>query len=461
MLKRLVSLSIIVVSILLCNQINIEVGGTGKEDNILSSKSFIDDMGNKISLDQPVESIVSLSATHTENLFYIGAGSKVIAVDAQSIFPYEAAMLRRYRLNKAMDLEQLIASKPDIVLIEPAQNISNTALVSALEVAGLKVVSLMPESIEGFGGYIRKLGILSGMEEGAESALQDFEKTMTSPNQFGQDIEPQGVFIESSERGYETVTDTSLEGQAILLAGGQLITPDLPWYIDESHRVMAGIDYIQGQDDAIDLYLSLQGDGNTGASLVSMKQKDSFKALEVMNNQKIYQFNSALVSRYTFRYVEGIKEVNRLMYGEEWHYEDQWTGNQVLTRAVFAELVYKTLVLPTYTLPRKDYYEIEQYHHTYGAFEDVSYRDEDFNSIETVVMKSYLLPVKEDQKEFFVRDGLITKEAIEHFLYIWQDLRDDPLAEALQKTEITLDQVNTVAELADLIAYFEERQVGE
>ncbi|MEV0379612.1 ABC transporter substrate-binding protein [Nonomuraea sp. NPDC050643] len=69
----------------------------------------------KVTLTKKPERIVSLSATHTETLFAIGAGPQVVAVDDQSNHPPEAPKtdLSGFKPN----VEAIIAHKPDLVIV--------------------------------------------------------------------------------------------------------------------------------------------------------------------------------------------------------------------------------------------------------------------------------------------------------------------------------------------------------
>ncbi|TMR04724.1 ABC transporter substrate-binding protein, partial [Nonomuraea turkmeniaca] len=69
----------------------------------------------KVTLAKKPERIVSLSATHTETLFAIGAGSQVVAVDNQSNYPPEAPKtdLSGFKPN----VEAIVAQKPDLVIL--------------------------------------------------------------------------------------------------------------------------------------------------------------------------------------------------------------------------------------------------------------------------------------------------------------------------------------------------------
>ena len=70
--------------------------------------SFTDDDGKTIQLDKPCEKIISLYSAHTENLFTLGAGDKIIGVHKASIYPPEAAFLPRFDYNG--DPEAIIAA---------------------------------------------------------------------------------------------------------------------------------------------------------------------------------------------------------------------------------------------------------------------------------------------------------------------------------------------------------------
>ncbi|NUS04569.1 MAG: ABC transporter substrate-binding protein [Nonomuraea sp.] len=69
----------------------------------------------KVTLAKKPERIVSLSASHTETLFAIGAGPQVVAVDDQSNYPPEAPKtdLSGFKPN----VEAIVAQKPDLVIL--------------------------------------------------------------------------------------------------------------------------------------------------------------------------------------------------------------------------------------------------------------------------------------------------------------------------------------------------------
>ncbi|WP_327086216.1 ABC transporter substrate-binding protein [Nonomuraea sp. NBC_01738] len=86
----------------------------------------------KVTIAKRPERIVSLSPTSTENLFAIGAGPQVVAVDDQSNFPAEApkSELSGYKPN----VEAIVAKKPDLVIT------SDDKVVAELTKVGVPVL---------------------------------------------------------------------------------------------------------------------------------------------------------------------------------------------------------------------------------------------------------------------------------------------------------------------------------
>lgn len=453
MIKRIGMMIVFVALLIVLNQIPYEIGSASEINDF--DQSFIDDVGNKININQTITKVISLSPTHTENLFSIGAGDLLIGADVGSIYPYEAAMLPRYDLDKIMAIDAIILADPDLIFIEPRMNQNQTALVSALESQGMVLVSLMPESLLEFEDYIYKLGLCTNQEKEAVEKAKAFMAEInaykaTSENTDQSDVAT--VFIETSERGYETATKDSLVGQAVTMAGGKLLTPKTPWYYGVQDNIAAGKPFIMKSKHEIDVYMTLRGNGNSGATITSLTQRPEFLTIDAIDQDNVYEMSGLLLDRFTFRYLEGIKEIHRLLYGDIASYIDESEETTSLTRSVFARVLYEQLTLPTFTIIDKDYYDHEKYHHTYGSFLDVGYEDADFNVIETCVMYSYLLPIHtESQEEVFDREGLITEEDIRHFIYIWKNVKGEALDMRLKNENIKLSEIKTARSLIELL----------
>jgi iron complex transport system substrate-binding protein len=111
--------------------------------------------------------IVSLSPTITEDLFAIGAGKQVIAVDDQSNYPRRAprTKLSGYTPN----IEAIAKYRPDLVLISSD---NPGSLVSQLREVGIKAVNEPAASdLDQAYGEILQLGRLTGHRQGAKGVV--------------------------------------------------------------------------------------------------------------------------------------------------------------------------------------------------------------------------------------------------------------------------------------------------
>jgi cobalamin transport system substrate-binding protein len=115
--------------------------------------------------------IVSLSASATEDLFAIGAGKQVIAVDDQSDYPKDVpkTSLSGFTPN----VEAIAGYRPDLVVV--AYDPDN--LVSTLRGLGIKVVVQdAPKTLDGAYAQMVELGTLTGHVKEAKALVAGLKK---------------------------------------------------------------------------------------------------------------------------------------------------------------------------------------------------------------------------------------------------------------------------------------------
>jgi iron complex transport system substrate-binding protein len=128
----------------------------------------VEGTNGSITIEQRPERIVSLSPTATEDLFAIGAGDQVIAVDDQSDFPPEAPTtdLSGFEPN----VEAIAGYRPDLVVFatEPGD------LGASLEALGITALQLdAAPTLEVAFDQIEQLGVATGRAAQAEAFVAD------------------------------------------------------------------------------------------------------------------------------------------------------------------------------------------------------------------------------------------------------------------------------------------------
>jgi iron complex transport system substrate-binding protein len=160
------------------------------------------------------ERIVSLSPTATEDLFAIGAGRQVVAVDDQSNYPANAP---KTKLSSYTPNAEAIASyKPDLVVVSSNPN----GIVAALAKLHIRTLLQPPaRNLEGAYAQLRLLGAVTGHAAGAGAVVKSLRQRVA---QVVASV-PAGAkgltFYEELSPDYYSATSKTFTGQVLTLLG--------------------------------------------------------------------------------------------------------------------------------------------------------------------------------------------------------------------------------------------------
>jgi iron complex transport system substrate-binding protein len=158
--------------------------------------------------------IVSLSPTATEDLFAIGAGPQVVAVDDQSNYPANApkTKLSGYTPNA----EAIAGYKPDLVVISGNPN----GLVAALGKLNIRTLLQPPaQNLAGAYAQLEKLGAVTGHAARAHAVVTKLRRSVA---QVVASVPPaaKGLsFYEELSPDYYSATSRTFTGQVLTLLG--------------------------------------------------------------------------------------------------------------------------------------------------------------------------------------------------------------------------------------------------
>lgn len=186
----------------------------------------LDDAEQKLCLAAPAQRIVSLSPGATELLFDAGAGQLVVGTVSFSDYPDAAKDIARIGSYNRLDLESLLALKPDLVVAWRSGN--PRAQVERLQRLGVPVYYTEPRSFAQIASTVSRLGRLAGRQESADAVAAGFTQEVSALAEQYAKAEPVKVFYQIWDEPLMTINDTHFISEAIRLCGGENIFAALP-----------------------------------------------------------------------------------------------------------------------------------------------------------------------------------------------------------------------------------------
>lgn len=193
-----------------------------------------DDADNSVELDRPAQRIVSLAPHLTENLFAVGAGSQVVGAVSFSDHPEAAKRIPRVGGYSRVDLERILALKPDLIVAWRSGN--DPAQITRLRDLGIPVYTSESRTFDAIADTLVQLGRMSGNEHQAATVAASLREGVARLARQYRDAAPVRVFYQVWESPLMTVSDDHLIAQAIALCGGSNIFGDLDTLVPRVDR---------------------------------------------------------------------------------------------------------------------------------------------------------------------------------------------------------------------------------
>jgi iron complex transport system substrate-binding protein len=193
-----------------------------------TSIKVIDDGQRAVTLDKPARRIISLAPHVTELVFAAGAGTFLVGVSEYSDFPEEAKKITSIGNIFALDLERLLALKPDLVIIWGTGNAK--LLAKKLRDNKITVFESDPFTFEDVASSIEKIAILSGTQDvGLRTSKQFKERLKNLKDQYRlrDNEKPLRVFHQMIKSPLMTVNHEHFISKMITLCGGTNVFAEL------------------------------------------------------------------------------------------------------------------------------------------------------------------------------------------------------------------------------------------
>lgn len=185
----------------------------------------VDDNGHSVVLGAPARRIVSLAPHVTELLYAAGAGGKIVGAVEYSNYPQAAKRIPRIGNNLQLDLERILALKPDLIVVWLHGNAQRQ--LDKLMQLGIPVFYNEPHRLGDIARSIEQFGRLAGTEAVASRAAQDFAAREAELRERYAGRSPVRVFYQIWQRPLMTINGEHLISDVIRLCGGQNVFADL------------------------------------------------------------------------------------------------------------------------------------------------------------------------------------------------------------------------------------------
>ncbi len=277
-----------------------------------SALTFTDGLGRTVTLSGYAQRVVSLAPSNTEILYWVGAGSQIVARDEFSDYPDIAKTLPSIGGSYGgYDMEKIVSLKPDLVL---AAEINTADQVKALTDLGLTVYLLPnPVTLDQMYANLETVAQITGRQDQTSffidklkarvQAVVDKVKTLADTGRplvyYEFDAsDPTAPFT----AGAGTFVDTLITMAGGKNMGGSLTTP---WVQISAEKVIE-----------LNPTIILLGDAAYGTSPESVAARAGWKAIDAVKNNAIYPIDDNLVSRPGPRLIDGLEALVKIIHPE-------------------------------------------------------------------------------------------------------------------------------------------------
>ena len=185
-----------------------------------------DDAGRTVVLAAPAQRIVSLAPHVTELLYAAGAGAKVVGVVQYSDYPEAAKALPRVGGYTAVDMEAVVALKPDLVIAWKSGN--RNQQYDRLEKLGIPVFVNEPRSLDDVARSLETFGRLAATSTEAGVAAAAFRARRDALAARYAQRPPVEVFYQIWNKPLMTINGKHLISDVMALCGGHNVFAELP-----------------------------------------------------------------------------------------------------------------------------------------------------------------------------------------------------------------------------------------
>ncbi len=264
----------------------------------ITVREIKDDLGRFVKIPENVTRAVSLAPNLTEIVFAVGAGDKLVGRTSFDNFPPEAEKIQTVGDTINPNIENIIALKPQIVLVSTASQIET--FTKTLESQGIAVFVTNPNSLAGIYKSIETIGEIFESKANAEKLVETLKSRVAKVEEKSKSFDKVKVFVQIDKSLY-TIGKDSFLTDLIEKAGGISVTKD----IETGYPKISKETALALNPDVI--ILSDSADNN--------EPNEVFKNSVAVKNGRVYKINADILSRPGPRIVDALEQIAEHLIG--------------------------------------------------------------------------------------------------------------------------------------------------
>lgn len=272
----------------------------------VSARVVVDQAGRRVNVPDHPQRIVSLAPSITEIIFSLSADDKLKGATQYSDYPFQAKALPRVGSYVRLDLEKIVALKPDLCFGIRDGNPKH--LVDKIEGLGIPVYVIDPRDIKGIMEAIKGVGDVLGAKEQAADLIGDMGKRLDRVKEIvaGSNLRPR-VFFQVDAAPIITAGTNTFTHELINIAGGINLGAGAVPYPRYSWEQVLSL-----QPEVV-IVTSMAG-GHSPEKLIAEWRQ--WPQLPAVRNNRIHVVDANLFDRPTARLINGLEVLAGIIHPE-------------------------------------------------------------------------------------------------------------------------------------------------
>jgi len=259
----------------------------------------IDDYRHRVTLASPAQRVVSLAPHLTEVLYAAGAGARLVGAVDFSDYPAQARALPRVGNDAAIDLEAVLALRPDLVVAWP--NAASRRAIDRIADLGIPVYRSEPRALEDIAHTLERIGTLAGTAAYASEQARRFRERAGSIGARYAKARRVRAFYQVWDRPLLTVNGEHIISRVFELCGGANVFSAAPVLVPEVDR-----ESVLRADPEV-----IVGSAPAGASAAWLGHWRAYPGITAAARGHLVSVPAELIQRHTPRILDGAEQLCR------------------------------------------------------------------------------------------------------------------------------------------------------